>query len=537
MAGVTAHSGNFQSSKSKMRLQPMDLRRRSQALRDQVSRDREWMYLISVGETDEIDDVLAALPGWVSQSTLDIHDDVIVGVSKEPNTPPPLHYQGASMRSRKRVIKPSESDTQEVSVRLKCYEKTPLDADDTVDVRHPSIRVCVISSMPREEVGTTRSSLGNRHCTPRLFTLVALSGEHDERPGDVCSTTTAPQKPLLKKSRYASQDSPQVFLYDWERGHEAQGVPLLKLGQSTHDLEIDLIKKILDAAPELQKHLPHIFINLYNSESNLHLPRFNLNTQSDNNLMEIYELKVIVAERCYELWMVNSLEEFKTAFLDILECHNRAYVKGNALHGEVVARNAMFYRHKTYGVVGCLNGFSNSSASAGGGSSGSKASRPFRTGAVPFMALDIIDDTKAPMPRFYRHDLESFVYLLVWAGVHFDIRRHTHEVTNKFLASWEAHTPSEFIQAHDNKTQFWINDNRAESIRSQFQEAFIPLWNEWIMPLRELFYNAWKADCTHRRQIRRGQVSELDIETVGGILTFETFMKALGKQPRHWDTE
>ncbi|SJL13897.1 uncharacterized protein ARMOST_17346 [Armillaria ostoyae] len=373
----------------------MDLRRRSQALRDQVSRDREWMYLISVGETEEIlDDVLAALPGWVSQSTLDIHDDAIVGVSKEPNTAPPLHYQGASMRSRKRVIKSSESDTQEVSVRLKCYEKTPLDADDTVDVRHPSVRVCVISSMPREEVGTTRSSLGNRHCTPRLFTLVALSGEHDERPGDVCSATTAPQKPLLNKSRYASQDSPQVFLYDWERGHEAQGVPLLKLGQPTHDrkpLEIDLIKKFLDAAPEL----------------NFHLPRFNLNTQSDKNLMEIYELKVIVAERCYKLWMVNSLGEFKTAFLDILECefclfgtpstttqftclnkgHNRAYVKGNALHGEVVARNTMFYRHKTYGVVGCLNGFNNSSASAGGGSSGGKASRPFRTGAVPFMAL------------------------------------------------------------------------------------------------------------------------------------------------------
>lgn len=287
----------------------------------------------------------------------------------------------------------------------------------------------------------------------------------------------------------------------------------------------DIRKQILDAAPELQKHLPRIcVIPLYNSESDSHL---NFNAQSDKNQIKVRNATTIIAERCYKLWMVNSLEEFKMAFLDIFECHHRAFSKAKVLHGEISAGNAMFYRHKTGGIVGCLDGFSRPSASAGDDETS-------HAEAVPFMALDVIDETKAPMPRFYRHDLESFVYLLVWAGVHFDIRRHAHGATNETLAPWEAHTASEFIQAYDNKSQFWSNDRRGDRIRSHFHEEFIPLWDEWVMPLRELFWDAWKADRTHRKKVRRGQMSELDIETLGGILTFDTFMKALGKQPRQW---
>ncbi|KAK0462336.1 uncharacterized protein EV420DRAFT_1304426 [Desarmillaria tabescens] len=360
-----------------------------------------------------------------------------------------------------------------------------------------------LSREPNPAFPRAGSSIGNRHLTPLLF-------------------TKATQRPLLNKSRYTNQDSPCVAPHDCGRGV----VVVLRSARQNHNqrpLEIDVIKQILDAAPELQKHLPRVC--------------FNLNTRHDVYQMEIRDLKIIAADRCYELWKVDSLEEFKTAFLDIFECHHRAFVKGKALHGDITAENAMFYRHRTHGIRGCLNGFNNSSASTGDGPSNGAADVPFRAEAVPFMALDIIDEYKAPMPRFYRHDLESFVYLLVWAGVHFDIRRHVHGITNEFIAGWTAHASSDLMRAHDNKSQFWINDVRAEGIRSQFREEFIPLWNEWIAPLRELFWDAWRADRMHRKKIWRGQVSELDTETLGGILTFETFMKALGKQPCHWDTD
>ncbi|KAK0203273.1 hypothetical protein DFS33DRAFT_1439206 [Desarmillaria ectypa] len=84
----------------------------------------------------------------------------------------------------------------------------------------------------------------------------------------------------------------------------------LKFRRPNHDsrpLEIDMIKKTLGAALELQKYLPYICFNLYNSE------------------MEIRDPTVVVAERYYELWTVDSLEEFKTAFLDIFECASVAF--------------------------------------------------------------------------------------------------------------------------------------------------------------------------------------------------------------------
>ncbi|PBK78957.1 hypothetical protein ARMGADRAFT_1093618, partial [Armillaria gallica] len=320
------------------------------------------------------------------------------------------------------------------------YEGPFFHRDQTVDTPQSSIRTCVISPPPHREVAGTGSSIGDPHLTPFLSITVTIYEERDGRPGDVCSATDAPEKPLLPKTRYTKPDSLGISLEDRDM------VMVLKSGQSSRDrrpLGIERIKQVLDAAPELQKHLPRIcVIPLYNSESNLRC--FNLNAQSDKNQIKIRNVTAIVAERCCKLWMVNSLEEFKTAFLDIFECHHRAFSKAKALHGEISAGNAMFYRHKTGGIVGCLDGFSSPSASAGDGETS-------HAEAVPFMALDIIDETKAPMPRFYRHDLESFVYLLVWAGVHFDIRRHAHGATNEILAPWEAHTPSEFIQAYDNK--------------------------------------------------------------------------------------
>ena len=51
------------------------------------------------------------------------------------------------------------------------------------------------------------------------------------------------------------------------------------------------------------------------------------------------------------------------------------------------------------------------------------------------MARDLLVDE--PPVHLYRHDLESFFHILVWASVHFDIRNKTSLSTHTALKRWD----------------------------------------------------------------------------------------------------
>ncbi|KAK0460424.1 uncharacterized protein EV420DRAFT_1478209 [Desarmillaria tabescens] len=222
-------------------------------------------------------------------------------------------------------------------------------------------------------------------------------------------------------------------------------------------LEIDLINEILRAAPELRNHLPRLsFHRVYDSERDLHLPRFKMGIQLDKKIVEMRNLTVTVAERCFELWMVDSLEEFKTAFLDIFECHHRVFVQGRVLHGDISSKNVMFYRHKDFGVVGTLHSFDESSRVDDVGEEilSGASHRPWKD---LFMAVDLLD-ASVKTPCRYRHDLESFFYVLLWAGVYFDIQTHKEKPTDGLFADWDIRSEADLTHAHDYKAQLWRND-------------------------------------------------------------------------------
>ncbi|SJL17734.1 uncharacterized protein ARMOST_21295 [Armillaria ostoyae] len=289
--------------------------------------------------------------------------------------------------------------------------------------------------------------------------------------------------------------------------------------------EIVLINEIRTAAPELQEYLPQIFFDrFYNSEMDLHLPRFNPNIQF--NKLEMRDLTVIVAESCCELWMVDSLEEFKTAFVNIFECHHRAFVKGRILHGAITSRNIMFYRRDDSSVVGSLHGFDDSFR-VDDTDTVVPSEASHRPCISPFTATDLLDIT-VKTPHCYCHDLESFFYVLLWAGIHFDLKNHKEKPMDELFALWDVHTEADFIKAHDNKSEMWHNDGRLNQFKSRFTEDFISLWDEWVIPLRELFYDA-------REEEKRIRAQMPDQETLNGILTFEIFMEALGREPCTWD--
>lgn len=72
----------------------------------------------------------------------------------------------------------------------------------------------------------------------------------------------------------------------------------------------------------------------------------------------------------------------------------------------------MFTRHDEH-VVGILNDWDLSASSI---TPKISATSKHRTGTAAFMALDLLRNTGEPLRHEYHHDLESFVWILIWCA-------------------------------------------------------------------------------------------------------------------------
>jgi serine/threonine protein kinase len=96
----------------------------------------------------------------------------------------------------------------------------------------------------------------------------------------------------------------------------------------------------------------------------------------------------------------------------IIPGHFRLWVKG-IYHGDISPKNLMYgVSAKTGDPVGILNDFDLATWV------GNSTMNNDRTGTVPFMAIDLLDGgLDRRIPRLYRHDLESFVWVLAYITV------------------------------------------------------------------------------------------------------------------------
>jgi len=80
-------------------------------------------------------------------------------------------------------------------------------------------------------------------------------------------------------------------------------------------------------------------------------------------------------------------------------------------HRDVSPGNLMWYRTKGNVLMGVLNDYDLSSSADAEGPQGNE-----RTGTIPFMALDLLTEEgqEGKVQHLYRHDLESFMWVLVW---------------------------------------------------------------------------------------------------------------------------
>ena len=113
-----------------------------------------------------------------------------------------------------------------------------------------------------------------------------------------------------------------------------------------------------------------------------------------------------------------------------------------------------------------------------------------RTGTMPFMAGELL--CSPPPPHYYRHDLESSFYILIWAAVHYDLENQIRKPVSKMIVLWDdqvhAITPKLHLFAFSGLGHAFLND-LMKLVGKEFDEIKL----KWILPLHKLFAKAFRS--------------------------------------------
>jgi hypothetical protein len=181
------------------------------------------------------------------------------------------------------------------------------------------------------------------------------------------------------------------------------------------------------------------------------------------------------------------------------------YETPRILHRDISLRNLMF-RKKNGAAYGVLNDFDLSVYR----DHKSLATSKQRTGTTPFMAMDLLEDVPPsafPSPHRYRHDLESFFYVVTWivCGYH----------------------EGKEVQTHPFRTWQTANELTVKLLKNQFvttpisvdpTEHYVPL-RKWVLEMRKRLSSGLNAQV----QATSDSPDSFDKETLGGYVSFTTF--------------
>ncbi|TFY56161.1 hypothetical protein EVG20_g9035 [Dentipellis fragilis] len=205
---------------------------------------------------------------------------------------------------------------------------------------------------------------------------------------------------------------------------------------------------------------------------------------------ELRVLRILVSPRYEHLRDARSLAEFKKVFVHLVWVHHVVKFKAGVLHRDLSTGNLMFNRDKRDQAYGILNDWDLCEEVDTDPKNHTATSR-HRTGTLPFMAMELLSD-KPPIHR-YRHDLESFFWILIWAVYHFELNGKERR-PNDLVNSWMQGTWKEMALA---KRDFLAGgDEIVSDLLSKTTLAFRPLIRTWIIPLLDMlteYYSAWKA--------------------------------------------
>jgi hypothetical protein len=147
-----------------------------------------------------------------------------------------------------------------------------------------------------------------------------------------------------------------------------------------------------------------------------------------------------------------------------------------------------------------------------------------RTGTIPFMSISLLNGSP---PHKYCHDLESFFYILVWAAVHFDLRKKRCLSPSPTFKKWNNPDLLEASQPKVNCLTF------PGQLVPFILDGFKELFHTWILSLRDLFHEAYNVNNSELVVNTLDGWSGIILERLEKNITFEAFMSAIGREPRH----
>ncbi|CAL1698474.1 unnamed protein product [Somion occarium] len=336
--------------------------------------------------------------------------------------------------------------------------------------------------------------------------------------------------------------------------------------EDTEDQLIRVIRRKLGKRKKTRRYLKHIVdlkCSLDLTDAELNLPRASM------MLPEAYEprlFRVLILREYLPLEYVRSLDDFQRVFIDAVKAHHKVYEIVGVLHCDISAGNVVFYRDDVGHAIGVLadwdlaaykldlddvekwmrlveahymrraseNSESQDTDLPEGdpppSNNPAKKGPRYRTGTGPFMALDLLDGL--PIFHGYRHDLESFFYLLCYfCGTFNPPKPSESKGTFRFLAGWENGNLSAVAKAKMNfllKRKDNPEDelNMFDSLFKDTHDVYRPLVIKWIQPLYKLFKIVPKVSTDVSLTI----VSILEEREAGSVRKERQLAKKLKKQ-------
>ncbi|KAA1470073.1 hypothetical protein DENSPDRAFT_870715 [Dentipellis sp. KUC8613] len=282
-----------------------------------------------------------------------------------------------------------------------------------------------------------------------------------------------------------------------------------------------------------KKHIPDIQCSLCLEGDTLDLPRFKMGLRERVEDERVF--RVLVCPRYERLQYAQTLEEFKTIFVDNVRCHHAVFTNAKVLHRDLSADNLMFHRDTDGGVCGVLNDW-DMALDLKTQAPSRKPTDPI--GTTPFMALELL--TEEPSTHRYRHDLESFVYILIWCTIQLGLDGRLLRPRHPALADWCHGDWAANGRAKLSALMPFSDEQRAllKAVRAPFR----PLVDTWIRPLLRLLRRAHGRRADHVEALAladdgkahaayRLRSESWDEDTIGGSFTYEAFMYTIGEEP------
>jgi Fungal protein kinase len=109
--------------------------------------------------------------------------------------------------------------------------------------------------------------------------------------------------------------------------------------------------------------------------------------------------------------------------------------------------------------------------------------------SLPFMALDHLNLT--PSAHYYRHDLESFLYILLWTAIRYDLKGRSKKQLPAVCRAWAGPSVEDALGF---KAGLEVSNSMRKDVLSGIPAEWSKVKARWIIPLLNLFTKARRSE-------------------------------------------